>query len=360
MTTAIEKTKTTVPKTVKSWVSSDYFRQQVALVLPKHLTPDRFVRICVTALTRTPKLTQCTPESVLSCMMACSQLGLEPDGRRAHLIPYKDQCTLIVDYKGLVELAMRSGTVSSIFAQTICDRDNFTYDTGEIHHRIDFKQERGPMYAAYCVVKFKDGGMHTEVMTKADIDRIRARSKASSQGPWATDYEEMAKKTVFRRASKWIQLSPEVQDALERDSDPVPGATSLVAEMPLALPEASGPEPTEPAPIETTAKVEPLAEPPRTMPAPAPEPIPPQAAPEGPPNVGEPEITVQQTLADVVNKGGYTFSQFQYWAEDTGNVPDAGSLAGFDDVKTNDCKRLLRATVGLLRGLQLAKEGGVK
>jgi recombination protein RecT len=354
-TTTLQKTTrpqtvAAVPKTVKSWLGSDYFRQQVALVLPKHMTADRFVRVALSALGRVPKLAHCTPESVLKCMMTCSELGLEPDGRRAHLIPYKDQCTLIVDYKGLVELAMRSGTVSSIFAQIVCERDEFTYLTGEISHRIDFRQARGPMYAVYCIVKFKDGGMHTEVMTKDDVDRIRGRSRAGGAGPWMTDYEEMAKKTVFRRASKWITLSPEVQDALEREDAPV--ASSLVGEVssnvltPLPEPEAeAGPEASEPAPIDV-----PSDPPPQAVAAAIANSQAPIAKPEG-------ELhTVQQTLEELVTGAGYTFNQFQKWAVESGNVPEADSLALFEEVPTNHCKRLLRAQVGLLKGLQMVKE----
>ena len=94
---------------IKKTLTGDYFRKQVALCLPKHMTPDRFVRVALTALTRVPKLAQCTEASLIKCMLTCSELGLEPDGRLAHLIPYGKDCTLVIDYKGLAELAMRSG-----------------------------------------------------------------------------------------------------------------------------------------------------------------------------------------------------------------------------------------------------------
>ena len=111
------------PTTVKGWIESTAFRDQVARALPKHLTPDRFLRVALTALLKTPKLATCTPESVTQCLLSCSQMGLEPDGRRAHLIPYGNACTLIIDYKGIVELAMRSGLVANLHADTVCENE---------------------------------------------------------------------------------------------------------------------------------------------------------------------------------------------------------------------------------------------
>ena len=340
-------------KSVKSWISSETFKAQVALALPKHFNVDRYVRVCLTALTRVPKLAQCTPESVLKCMMTCSELGLEPDGRRAHLIPYKQECTLIVDYKGLVELAMNSGTVSSIFAEKVCDKDVFTWDTGEIKHEINWRQDRGEPYAYYCIVRFRDGGKHTEVMTKADVDRIRARSMARNSGPWVTDFDEMAKKTVFRRASKWVKLSPEVQDALEKEADPAPTTSALVIDNPLPEPQA---EPERAAiPVESISRTDALptretapaqSEPERQVEKKAPEPVP-TAQPETP----------QQRLASVVTGGGFTFDHLQRWCVTTGNYPEADSIASFDEVPVMIAQRLCRATAGLLKGLAEVKGG---
>jgi hypothetical protein len=205
------------------------------------------------------------------------------------------------------------------------------------------------MYAVYCIVTFKDGGKHTEVMTLEDVNRIRARSKAANNGPWVTDFDEMAKKTVFRRAAKWITLSPEVQDALERDDAPAV-TSALVAEAPAGLLEAPAePPPNEPAPID----IAPAQTAPEALVA-SPAPAEPAAATEAPLTNGV--HTVQQTLAEVVTSGGFTFSHFQKWSVDTGNIPECGSLTRFDDVPTNHCKRLLRAQTGLLKGLQAVKD----
>lgn len=234
MSTAVTPAPQAVAKReLKDWLGSEDFKAAVGATLPQHITPDRFVRIAILALSKTPKLAECTKESVLRCMMDCSQLGIEPDGRRAHLIPFNNkvkdaagrekwqmECSLIIDYKGLVELAYRSGTVSNIHAEIVCENDVFTYDRGEVtEHVINFRKERGEMYAAWVRVRMKDGAEKVEVMSVNDIERVRSRSKSGNNGPWKTDYAEMAKKTVFRRCSKWLQLSPEIRDTVDRDDE---------------------------------------------------------------------------------------------------------------------------------------------
>lgn len=214
--------------TIKGMLSSDAMREQFAKALPKHLTPERFVRVALTALTKTPGLMKCTQESFFGCLLSLSGLGLEPDGRRAHLIPYGNVCTLIVDYKGIVELIMRTGLVSNIHADVVCDADVFDYNLGEIlAHKINFREPRGEAYAVYAVCTFKDGTRKSEVMSLDDVRKIQARSKAGKSGPWVTDFSEMAKKTVFKRMAKWLPLSAEYRDALDKDGDVLEiGATS--------------------------------------------------------------------------------------------------------------------------------------
>lgn len=226
--------KTTVapkaqPPTIKSLLEGESFKLQVAKTLPTHLKPERFLRVAMTAIMRTPKLAECDHASFFKALLDLSSMGLEPDGRRAHLIPFNNnkrncvECQLIIDYKGLVDLAQRSGLISNLHADVVCENDQFSYNMGEVEfHRIDFKQERGEPYAAYAICTFKDGTKKAEVMSMHEIDAIRKRSKAANAGPWVTDYNEMSKKTVFRRLSKWLPLSPEYRDAVEKDADVLP------------------------------------------------------------------------------------------------------------------------------------------
>jgi len=221
--TALAKKENTAvakkPQTIKDLLNGDAFQSSIANILPEHLTPARMAAVAIAAITRTPKLKKCTPVSLLSCMMTLSQLGLEPDGRNAHLIPYGDTCTLIVDYKGLVDLVMRSGKVSKIHADVVCDKDTFSYVNGVVQHEINFREPRGKMYAVFCIITFKDGSEKSDVMTKEEVDSIRGRSKTGNNGPWKTDYNEMAKKTVFKRASKWLPLSADQISAIYDDAD---------------------------------------------------------------------------------------------------------------------------------------------
>ena len=218
---------------LRNEIESPAFRDAVAKVLPKILPPERFVRVACTAMTRTPKLRECDRASFFSAMLSLAQTGLEPDGRRAHLIPFENrkrgvvECQLIIDYKGLAELAMRSGLLSYLHADVVRDGDLFDYSLGEIRQHVPHflrrdankPEKAGDVFAAYALAKFKDGSAKAEVMSADDVEAIRRRSRAGQSGPWVTDWNEMAKKTAFRRLSKWLPLSPEYRDALDADAD---------------------------------------------------------------------------------------------------------------------------------------------
>lgn len=256
-------TPTTPPKkTLKDWLSSDQLKLQIAAALPKHITPDRQLRVIMTAMNRTPKLWECEHSSLLQALIRCSEFGLEPDGRRAHLIPFRNnkksivECQLIIDYKGLVELAYRSGTISNVHADVVCENDTFEYDKGVIvAHKIDFRKPRGKIYAAYAIARMKDGGEVATVLSQEEIESTRKRSKSANDGPWQTDWSEMAKKTAFRRLSKWLTLSPEFRDAVEMEDEDneqsrFAAAKPVFDAVPQTLPEPTIPEPL-PAPQAT-------------------------------------------------------------------------------------------------------------
>lgn len=294
-------------KDVKSLLEGPAFRAEIAKVLPKHLTPERMIRVAITATMKTPKLLQCTADSLTKCLLDCSALGIEPDGRRAHLIPFEDRkkgvtvCTLIIDYKGLAELAMRSGLVSNIHADVVRENDVFEYDMGEIKaHKIDFRNERGAAYAFYAICRFKDGSVKADVMSVDEVEAIRMRSKSPNEGPWATDPVEMGKKTVFRRLSKWLPLSPEFRDAVEKDDeeDPIAKAVNVTPSAPLfQAPEIAAPEP-DPQPAATE-----------------PEPDPAAPASGSPSDVAGPSELDEKRLdiKDAFTKGGVTFESFVEW-----------------------------------------------
>ena len=106
-------------------VGNTKFIDQLAAALPEHVKPDRMVRVLLTAFNKNPDILQCSSASVWQSILDCCALGLEPDALgRAYLIPYNNECTLQVGYKGLVDLAMRSGKVSTFHADKVFENDN--------------------------------------------------------------------------------------------------------------------------------------------------------------------------------------------------------------------------------------------
>jgi recombination protein RecT len=208
----------------KEAILSKKVQAAVANALPQHLNAEKMARVVITAVTRTPKLLECRPETVMNAVIEASQLGLMPDGVLGHgyLVPYKSTCVFIPGYKGLLDLARRSGEIEWVQAHVVYEGDDFAYQLGmdpQLHH-IPARaagREPGKMIAAYGVAQFKTGAHHFEVMWKDEIEDIRKRSRARDDGPWVTDYNEMARKTVIRRLCKFLPLNPEYQQLVARD-----------------------------------------------------------------------------------------------------------------------------------------------
>lgn len=197
-------------------------KTQISVALPKHLSADRMLRVAMTSIQRTPELLACNQASLIGAVIQAAQLGLEPDGvlGHAYLVPYKESCQLIVGYKGLIDLARRSGQISTIYARVVYSKDQFEYSYGleeRLLHVPTREEDPGEILYAYAVIKMKDGGIQFDVMNRREIEAIRTRSPAGRKGPWITDYAEMAKKTVLRRVCKMAPLSVEVARAVALD-----------------------------------------------------------------------------------------------------------------------------------------------
>lgn len=215
-------TPTTKLKTFQAYFEAR--KSALAAIVPKTLTPDRVLKIAIAAVARTPKLLECKPESVYAAVHSAAQLGLEAGSPLGHayLVPYKDQCQLILGYRGLIDLARRSGQIVSIEAHVVHKADEYEVEFGiepKLRHKPFLSGDPGEMVMVYSVAKLKDGGVQTDVMTRNDVDKIRARSRASSSGPWVTDYEEMARKTVVRRLCKYLPISIEAADAIAAEDE---------------------------------------------------------------------------------------------------------------------------------------------
>jgi recombination protein RecT len=197
-------------------------KPQIARALPKHMEPDRLARIALTVVRQNPKLAECNPESFLGALMTCAQLGLEPGPLgHAYLVPYGQEVTFIPGYRGLIELARRSGIVRRFVGRAVHANDEFDYAYG-LYESLTHKPalgEPGDFTFAYAVLWVTDADPDFEVMNKPQIDAIRARSRAGKNGPWVTDYEEMAKKTVIRRLAKRAPMSIEFVQAVNNDEN---------------------------------------------------------------------------------------------------------------------------------------------
>lgn len=218
------------PGTLLDVVRSKGFQAQMAMALPKSMTVERLTRIVMTECRKTPALLNCAPESFYGAVLQCAQLGLEPGGALGHcyLLPLgngkakdgRPNAQLIIGYRGMIDLARRSGQISSINAYVVHEADEFSYELGlhpDITHKPSALAERGPVTYVYAVAVLKGGGVQFEVMSRAEIEAVRKQSKAGNSGPWCTHWEEMAKKTVIRRLFKYLPVSIEAVRAVEID-----------------------------------------------------------------------------------------------------------------------------------------------
>ena len=199
-------------------------KASLAAVLPKHVTADRLMKIALSVTSKDAKLLACNPVSLLRCVVGAASLGLEAGGLlgEAYLVPFKDECTLIIGYKGLVRLARNSGEIKNIRARVVYKNDTFKIVQGlteDIIHEPNLQNTElkdDDIIAVYAVAEYVNGSPQFEYMTKPQIDAIRARSASATSGPWVTDYAEMAKKTVLRRLAKILPLSPEKAESFQK------------------------------------------------------------------------------------------------------------------------------------------------
>lgn len=208
--------------------------------LPPHVPVEKFKANLVSATAMTPKLLDCNRASLFKAAMTAAQLGLmvDPVLGHAYLVPYGNVVQCIPGYKGFIHLARQSGEIAALYAHEVYENDEFDVELGtskRIHHKPRYTGERGKLvgvYAAWSYTKAvnQDGALATdfEFMTIADIEAIRKRSKAGESGPWKTDYIQMARKTVIRRAAKYLPLS--VQRAAVLDAAYEDGRTAHVDE----------------------------------------------------------------------------------------------------------------------------------
>ena len=229
MSTAIQKNET---KALSPKAKTDAFMHEVVArattfqrLLPKGMDPEWFVAEVRVAVARAPKLLDCDKVSVIDALTTCAQLGLSPSGRlgSAYLIPYGQKCQLVVGYRGMCDLAYRSGEIISIGAQVVHENDQFTaregFDPQVEHERTE--DEPGALRAVYCWANTRGGGLLKCLMLRREVEVIKRASLAKKRPgapptPWETNEEEMWKKTALRRMFKVSPLSPQKAQGLSR------------------------------------------------------------------------------------------------------------------------------------------------
>lgn len=211
--------------TMKDWIAKS--EKAIAKALPSSITAERFARMAMTAVTMNPDLGQCTPPSFIGALLQAAALGLEPNTPlgQAYLIPYNNyksgvkEAQFQIGYRGLIELAHRSGEFQSIEAHVVYENDEFEYELGlepKLKHKPAMK-DRGEITWVYAVYKLKSGGYGFEVMSKDDINAHRKKYSKARTSPWDTAWEGMAKKTVIKQALKYAPLKSEFVKAINNE-----------------------------------------------------------------------------------------------------------------------------------------------
>lgn len=202
--------------------------KEIKKALPSVITPERFTRMALTALSTTPALMDCTPKSFLGAIMQAAQLGVEPNTPlgQAYLIPYKNkgvlECQFQLGYKGLIDLAYRSEEVSIVDAHEVYENDTFEYELGlnPVLRHVPARRDRGNVIYYYAIFRTVKGGYGFKVMSVDDVKSFAAKkskSYSSSFSPWTTDFDEMAKKTVLKKALKYAPLKTDFVRAIAAD-----------------------------------------------------------------------------------------------------------------------------------------------
>ncbi len=205
-------------------------QDQLRAALPRHITPERMLRVCRTMLTTNPKLAACEPASIFASIVEASQLGLEPNSPLGHcyLIPFKNNklhktfAQLQIGYKGLLDLARRSGDIKGIYAEVVYEKDQFIASLGTeqaLEHKPHEGDDPGSLRAVYAVAHFHDGGCQFVVMWRRDVERIKKSSQTAGKpdSPWTKWEPEMWRKTALKRLCKTLPQSIELARSVTND-----------------------------------------------------------------------------------------------------------------------------------------------
>lgn len=225
--------------TIKKLLLKDETKRLIEMAMPKHVNADRLFQVTITMLRENEDLLKCTQSSLIAGIMGIFKLGLDPVLKQAHLVPFWNgrkklfEAQMIVDYRGYISLARRSGEVNDVSARCVYEKDEFyvEYGSNPLLKHVPARGERGEIIGAYVVFFFKDGAPPSfEFMSREDIDKRMKSSKAGGkqegpEGPWKDWYEEQATKTAIRHHIKYIPISTEMQAAAQIEERALIGET---------------------------------------------------------------------------------------------------------------------------------------
>lgn len=204
---------------------------RIAEVLPQGENATRFVRTAIVAISKNPDLLACDPESIFRAIYEAAEIGVTPTGSlsRAWLVPFRPekgarpQAQLIVGYQGLADLMRRTGQVRRVWTDVVYEGDDFAVVRGSaprLDHVPAFATEDpSKITHVYAVAEFNDGGIQFEVMTRAQVELIRSRSRGKNSPAWVQSWAQMARKTALRRLANYVPLTATAITAIERDDE---------------------------------------------------------------------------------------------------------------------------------------------
>ncbi len=319
---------------------------------------ERFARVCVTAIRKSPQLQRCNPASILGAMMECAQLDLEPNtpSGLAYLIPYGRDCTLQIGYRGLLQLMYRSGAIASFNADVVYRQEIeaglFSYTSGihpNIEHRIDLLDGSArtgnpqDIVAAYACAVLKSGEPVIRLVTRKDIDQARAQGGKNSPA-WRDHFAAMAIKTAIKRLSQWLPqtkmddaFAAEDRYAVQQEAPAEAPQSGLSLEAMNAMMQAGHAQAVE-APQETLAVEQ--------APAPQPEPVQAQPEPEPAPAPKEerPAAFRPAQEAQTAPSGISVDTMWHdYWADHDGDGEPEARDACFKMVQAGEVKDMQEA-----------------
>lgn len=242
-----EKSLAVLQQETRVWLEHPDRMSELRKVLTEGLTPEAFIGAVMTAHLRNPDLIPCTIQSKWLAIKEAAQLGLPIGGAAdlCHLVPFGKVCTLMVDYKGLIQLAYRHPSrVLEIGADVVCENDECRVLRGNapkiVHSYARAPQPRGEMVAAYAWAKIRGGGHPFVYLSAEEIEKHRKKSRPPNGMLW-TEWPEAAwKKTAIKQLRKFIPMTPQLMAAIEAEDLPDDGrpmppmpvpATASVTEM---------------------------------------------------------------------------------------------------------------------------------